>query len=97
MSKDHFVIATSGWQGDGWRLDSIHETRAAAEARAAEIRSPDARDANYIVAVISTSRNEWPGDEPHVVILDTSRVKVREPHLKARRCRVNAHAFVRGE
>lgn len=86
MTTQYFtVLTTSGWQGDGWTVRKQFESRREALAFAGEIRRPDARSGAYIVAVVGDYRPCDRHDGWICGIVDTSRVPVREPHLRGRR------------
>ena len=75
------VIATSGYQGDTWRMVKQFEKRAEAVDHANVIHSPHARDNTYITAVIGDVKVEG-----YDFVGDTRRVNVNEQHLKHIRC-----------
>ncbi len=82
MSRyDYCVLTSSGWAGARWWLDSWHENRASAEARATEIQQPDARNDNYRVAVAGrTSLCDLHTDSfCYRVTLDGHRLHVMQP------------------
>src|SRR5580700_8863685 len=86
------VLATSAWQGDGWQLIAITETRKAAQAIADAIYTADPRSTGHIVAVCGQAKPHPTMDFAYIV--DTSRVKINGAHLRARRCTVNATAWM---
>jgi len=77
------VIATSGWQGDHWRYIKQFGKRRDALEYAGGIKSSDARSQTYITAVIGDVTPDG-----YDFVGDTRRVKVREQHLRSRRCHI---------
>lgn len=88
MAKRKFTaIKTSGYQGDGWELIGTFDTRKEALEAATASHRNDARSSGYITAVIGETRF----CEDHGIgclIGDTSRVNVRESHLRSRKCHI---------
>ena len=87
MKTKYTVIATSGWQGDWWRVVGYAGTRGEAEVMRHAAAQCDARETGYITAVIGETHfcaDHGLGCE----LGDTSRVKVRAAHLRSRRCHI---------
>jgi hypothetical protein len=93
--REFTVLATSGYQGAGWQLIAITEKRATANKIATAIYSSEATRTGHIVAVCGSAR-----PHPHLdtaYLVDTSRVRINEKHLRSRSCTVDASGWMTGD
>jgi len=91
-TREFTVLATSGWQGDEWSLIAITEDRKIAEKIATAIQSTDAKRTGHLVAVCGQAKLHPTMNMTYIV--DTSRVRVNESHLRSKRCTVDATSFL---
>lgn len=76
MSKEFTVVATSGYQGAGWKVVSIVETKDLAQAIESAVQTTDARSVGYITRVCGAAKPHPRLDHAYLVRIDGKQVAV---------------------